>query len=130
MEAKNGNKKLWLLILRWSARIIAILIAIFFLLMFLGEGIQNHSPNAQALVARDYILLSLKALYLIGLIIGLWREGLGGLISLVFMMTQIAIHQTEGVGSAIFYYMLMPSILFILSWYFHRRLSTLENTVA
>ena len=123
MEAKNGNKKLWLLILRWSARIIAILIAILFLLMFFGEGILNHSPNAQALAARDYILLTLKALYIIGLIIGLWREGLGGLISLVFMTTQIVIHQIEGVGSVIFYFTLLPSILFILSWYFHRRLS-------
>lgn len=126
METKNGNKKLWLLILRWSARIIAILIAIFFLLMYFGEGIQNHSPNSQTLVARDYILLTLKALYIIGLIIGLWREGLGGLISLVFMTTQIIIHQTDGVGSAIFYYMLLPSILFILSLYFHRRLAQQE----
>ena len=123
MEAKNGNKKLWFLILRWTARIIAILIAILFLLMFFGEGIQNHSPYSQTLVARDYILLILKALYIIGLIIGLWREGLGGLISFVFMTTQIVIHQIEGVGSVIFYYMLLPSILFILSWYFHRRLS-------
>ena len=123
MEAQNVNKKLWLSILRWSARIIAILIAILFLLMFFGEGIQNHSPYSQTLVARDYILLILKALYIIGLIIGLCREGLGGLISLVFMTTQIVIHQIEGVGSVIFYYMLLPSILFILSWYFHRRLS-------
>ena len=82
MEAQKVNKKLWLSILRWSARIIAILIAIFFLFMFFGEGIQNHSPNSQTLVARDYILLTLKALYIIGLIIGLWREGFGGLISL------------------------------------------------
>jgi hypothetical protein len=57
MEAKNGNNKLWLLILRWSARIIAILIAIFFLLMFFGEGIQDHSPNAQPLVAGYFIFI-------------------------------------------------------------------------
>jgi hypothetical protein len=108
--------------LRWTARITAILIAAFCLLMFFGEGIQDHSPNAIPLVTRDYIILSLWALFIIGLIIGLWWEGLGGLISLVFMVTHIVILQIEKGIPVIFYFLLVPGILYLLSWFYHRRL--------
>jgi hypothetical protein len=121
MGAQSGTKPLWLTILRWSARIIAILIIIFSLFMFIGESIGGRSADAPPLQTRDYIILSLWALYIIGLVIGLWREGLGGLISLVFMAIHIFILQMEGSNSIIFFVMLLPSILYILSWYFNRR---------
>jgi hypothetical protein len=105
---------------------VAILIAAFCLLMFIGEGIQNHSPNSQPLVARDYIILTLWALYIIGLIIGLWREGLGGLISCVFMVTQIVILQTGRGNSVIFYLLLLPGILYLISWFYHHRMTPEE----
>ena len=121
MEAINKKKLLWLTILRWSARIIALLIVLFSLAMFIGESTGGRSAGAPPLQTRDYIILSLWALFIIGLIIGLWREGLGGLISLVFMTIHIIILQMEGATSVIFFVMLLPSILYILSWYFHRR---------
>jgi hypothetical protein len=121
METQSGTKPLWLTFLRWSARIIAILIIIFSLFMFIGESIGGRSANASPLQTRDYIILSLWALYIIGLIIGLWREGLGGLISLVFMAIHIIILQMERVNSVIFFVMLLPSILYLLSWHFQRR---------
>jgi len=43
METIIINKPLWLTILRWSARIIAVLIVAFFLFMFIGEGL-NARP--------------------------------------------------------------------------------------
>jgi hypothetical protein len=109
--------------LRWSARIIAVLIVAFFLFMFIGEGLNGRPVGSPQLVARDYILLSLMALFNIGLLIGLWKEGLGGLISLVFMATIIIIHQIEGIKPVIFYFALLPGILYLLSWYFHRSLT-------
>ena len=121
METQSGTKPLWLTILRWSARIIAILIIIFSLFMFIGESIGGRSADAPLLQTRDYIILSLWALYIIGLVIGLWREGLGGLISLVFMAIHIFILQMEGSNSIIFFVMLLPSILYLLSWHFQRR---------
>jgi hypothetical protein len=122
MEAKNGNLKLWLSILRWTARIVAVLIVAFFLFMFIGEGLNGRPVGSPKLVARDYFLLSMMALFNVGLLIGLWREGLGGLISLVFMSTTIIFHQIEGITPVIFYITLFPGILYILSWYFHRNL--------
>ena len=122
MESQSGKKPMWLSILRWSARILALLVAIFLLFMFIGEGIGGRPANAQPLQARDYFLLSLFGLYIIGLIIGLWREGLGGLISLVFMAIHIIFLKSEGIKNLIYFYvMLLPCILYLLSWYFNRR---------
>jgi hypothetical protein len=123
MEVHNGNKSIWLLILRWSARIIAVLIVAFFLFMTIGESLNGRPNNSHPLIPRDYFILSLMTMFNIGLIIGLWREGLGGLISLLFMATLIISHQLEGITPVIFYFTLLPSILYILSWYYPRKLS-------
>ena len=48
-------------------------------MMFIGEGgLKGRSDTLPSLTARDYIMLSFAAIYVIGLIIGLWREYLGG----------------------------------------------------
>lgn len=122
MENQKDKKPVWLTIFRWNARILAILVAIFLLFMFIGESIGGRSANAQPLQARDYFLLSLFGLYFIGLLIGLWREGLGGLISLVFMAVHVIFLKSEGMKNLIYFYvMFIPGLLYILSWYFHRR---------
>jgi hypothetical protein len=124
MEANTKTKPLWLKILRWVARIIALLFIIFILAMFIGEGGFWSQPKGAPLGLRDYLLLSLFGLYVIGLIIGLWREGLGGLISLVFMAIHIIILSSEGIKHLTYFYaMLLPSLLYILSWYYHRLLA-------
>ena len=121
METTTRSKPVWLTILRWGARVIAIIFIAFFLIMFIGEGGFWSQPKGLPLGTRDYALLSLWGLYFIGLIIGLWREGLGGLISLVFILLHIGFLQMEGTISSVFYMMLLPGILYLLSWYFHRR---------
>jgi hypothetical protein len=123
MEANTRNKPLWLTILRWAARVIAILFVTFFLVMFIGEGGIWSQPKDLPLGMRDYALLSLYALFFIGLLIGLRWEGLGGLISLVFMAIHIVILASEGHNIVIFYFFLLPGILYLLSWYFHRKLA-------
>ncbi|HEY5124136.1 MAG TPA: hypothetical protein VIK14_10410 [Ignavibacteria bacterium] len=48
-------------------------------MMFIGEGgVKNSFDTLPSLTARDYIMLSFAAIYVIGLIIGLWPEGLIG----------------------------------------------------
>jgi|ERR1035438_3156372 hypothetical protein len=121
MESKNGNNPLWLTILRWVARIVAILFIAFILIMFIGEGgFTNFSQSSIPLQARDYIILSLFGLYILGLVVGLVWEGLGGLISFGFMMTFIIVLVYYGKVPILFYIFFLPSILFILSWYLHQ----------
>jgi len=123
MHIKNGNKPLWLSIQRWFARIIALLFIVFILAMFIGEGgFWRHNTGVQPLHVRDYLFLSFFGMYVIGLIIGFWREGLGGLISLLFMMIHIIILSSEGIKNLTYFYaMLLPCLLYLLSWHFHRR---------
>jgi len=121
MESNARSKPLWLKILRWGARIIAIFFIFFILGMFIGEGGVWSQSKGIPLGLRDYVLLSLFGLYLVGLMIGLWREGMGGLISLVFLAIHIIILSSEGIKNLTYFYlMLLPSLLYILSWYFHR----------
>jgi hypothetical protein len=122
VEANTRTKPLWLKILRWIARILALLFIAFILVMFIGEGGTWSQPKNLPLGVRDYGLLSLFGLYVIGLIIGWWREGLGGLISLVFIVALIVILLSEGdYQLTYFYIMLLPDILYLLSWCFHRK---------
>ena len=106
METTIQKKPVWLNIIRWTARIFALLIIIFILVMFIGESIGSSSHKTN-LSGRDYLLLSLFGITLIGLGIGLWREGLGGLISLVSTLSHIIFLSINGVGK-LFYFLCFP----------------------
>jgi hypothetical protein len=121
MEETFRKNPLWLSILRWGARVIAILIVAFILMMFIGEGGFWSQPANMPLTTRDYVLLSVMGIYWIGLIIGLRWEFWGGLISLALMSTLILSLQFTHTGGLWFDLMLVPGILYLLSWYLHRR---------
>src|SRR5512146_2921029 len=113
METTTPKKPLWLKILRWTARIIAIIFIVFILVMFIGEGGTWSQPRSRPLDFRDYALLFVFGMYVVGLIIGLWKEGLGGIISFVFMAGLIIYMLSEGHNNLTYFYvMLLPSILF------------------
>jgi hypothetical protein len=101
--------------------------------MFIGEGgFWSHPKGAVPLSAKDYVFLSLFGLYVAGLAIGLWREGLGGMISLLFMIVfiigQIIILWPEGIKRLTYFYLLLlPGILYFLSWLIHRRFERKEQ---
>jgi hypothetical protein len=125
METIIQKRPVWLKIIRWSARIIALLFAIVLFIMFISEDMSPVIRLAQ-LPVRHYFILSLWILTPIGYLIGLWREGLGGLISLVSILTHIVFLSREGFGDLIFFYLflsilLIPSILYLLYWYFNRK---------
>jgi hypothetical protein len=130
MEITIQKKPIWLSIIRWSARIIALLIIIIILLMLIGESIGSSSHKIN-LSGRDFLLLSLWGITLIGLGIGFWREGLGGLISLVSTLSHIIILSSEGVGNLkSFYVFLVPSILYLMYWYFNKTIKVKANSAA
>jgi hypothetical protein len=119
MKTTIHLKPVWLKIIRWTARIIALLVVAFFLMMFIGESMGNNTP--MPLTSRDYFILSLYGITMVGLVIGLWFEFLGGLISLISTLTHIIFLSREGHGGLfIFYLMLIPSIMYLLSWYFNK----------
>ncbi len=130
METTIQKKPVWLKIIRWTARILALLIIILILVMLIGESIGSSSHKIN-LSSRDFLLLSLWGITLIGLGIGFWREGLGGLISLVSTLSHIIILSSEGVGNLkSFYIFLVPSILYLMYWYFNKTIKAKANSAA
>jgi hypothetical protein len=128
METTIQKKPVWLKIIRWTARILALLIIIIILVMLIGESIGSSSHKIN-LSGRDFLLLSLWGITLIGLGIGFWREGLGGLISLVSTLSHIIILSSEGVGNLkSFYVFLVPSILYLMYWYFNKTIKAKANS--
>jgi hypothetical protein len=128
METTIQKKPVWLKIIRWTARILALLIIIIILVMLIGESIGSSSHKIN-LSGRDFLLLSLWGTTLIGLGIGFWREGLGGLISLVSTLSHIIILSSEGVGNLkSFYVFLVPSILYLMYWYFNKTIKAKANS--
>ena len=123
MEKRIESSPAWLSILRWTARIFAMIFVIFFLFMFIGESIGSSTHYAH-LYWRDYLLLSLWFITVIALLIGLWSELYGGLISLVSTLTHFTFLTFEGNRAPIFFIILVPSILYLMSWYYHRQMLT------
>jgi len=122
MEEKIINKPLWLNILRWVARIVAIIFIIFILFIFIGEGgTWSQLKGAPSLSVRDYLTLSLFGLYILGLVVGLVWEALGGLISFGFLMIHIIILVYYGNVPILFFIFFLPSLLYLLFWYLYRR---------
>jgi len=128
METTIQAKPGWLNTIRWSARILALAFIIFILFMFIGESTRSSSHKI-SLSGRDYLLLSLFGITMIGLGIGFWREGLGGLLSLVSTLSHIIILSSAGVGGLFYFYVfLVPSILYLMYWYLIKTLKVKANS--
>jgi magnesium-transporting ATPase (P-type) len=81
MDTSSHSRLTWLLIVRWTARLSA-LSFLFFALTYLVGSYMDPSPRPGPQNARDYFFLSLMGLTLLGYLLGLWWEGVGGFIGL------------------------------------------------
>ena len=125
-----NNKPNWLRNLRLSARIISLFLIVCFAALVIMMGLLFNRPAP----ASDYIILGSCSIYVIGLFIGFKWERLGGSISLTYLsiifigliVSNISgPHVDSFVGVYIGIFILMiPCILFILSWYYHRKSET------
>jgi hypothetical protein len=127
MNNTINDRPRWLGNLRLIARVISIVFIIIFSEVIMVMGFMMNRP-----ATSDYILLASCSTYVIGLLIGFKLEGLGGIISLGFVVTAIiySIYWDSGsrydgtfnIGIYIqLIVLLIPCILYFLSWYFHRK---------
>ena len=120
---KKVNPYNWL---RWIARIAGTLMVLFTLFMFIGEVIEGQKRHVgSALSSFTPLILIIFALWgiaLAGLVLAIWKEGLGGIISLVcFILTYILnLFNKEasmrGNAITIFLIFCIPSILYLVLW--------------
>jgi len=130
METNIQKKPVWLRIIRWTARIIAVLFAIILFILFTTTDMNPLLRNQ-----HDYFIQILWILIPIGFLIGLWKEGLGGLISFVSTLTLILTFIMKEGHRDISYYiyiiliiLLFPSILYFIYWYFNKTIKAKANS--
>jgi len=106
---------------RWTANIIGTLIVALTLFFFIGymiEGRDKPAPNFDISTILTFVVWGIG---LAGLLVALWKPGLGGLISLlsfiVFNVMVALSPNPESHYSVVLLIFLIPSILFLLFWW-------------
>jgi hypothetical protein len=127
MEAKNGNKKLWVSILRWTARSIGTLLVLSSVILAGLDIIEKHTKQAGFLSNPHEGLMILTIVCflfaLTGLVIALWREGIGGLIALIGMLGVVILifNNPDFNPSLMLLIFLIPSLLYLLYWWLAKK---------
>jgi succinate dehydrogenase/fumarate reductase cytochrome b subunit len=119
----NRNPYNWL---RWLARITGILMVAFTLFFFIGEVLESQQrPVGSALASYTPLILIIFVIWgiaLAGLVLALWKEGLGGIISIISYMLVYILNlfnkeaSMRGNAITIFLIFSIPSILYLVYW--------------
>lgn len=123
MAASKNNTSTFQLIVRWTARIMGIPVIAIFLLMFIGEGFDpaKVKPN-------EWVMLMFGPIGLIlGLILGWWKEGLGGAIATLSFFGAMLVGDYSGSGAMYMAICAAPGFLFLLSWILSNQEMLLRN---
>jgi len=97
---------------RWTARISSIPIIIVFLLMFLGEGFDPTKVKP-----IEWVMLIFGPFgFMFGMIVGWWKEGLGGAITVVSFFVAMLVGDYSGSGAQYMAICAAPGFLFLFAW--------------
>lgn len=109
-------------IIRWTARILSLLIIVILLMFLFGEG--DFSEIGKITLEEWVGVLFFPLGVVVGMIIGWWREGLGGAIAvgslLVFYLFHL-IGWRDLPSGPFFILFTLPGFLFLLCWFLSRR---------
>ena len=120
---KKVNPYNWL---RWIARIAGTLMVIFTLFMFIGELLESQKrhgrPALSSFTPLMLIIFVIWGIALAGLLLAIWKEGLGGIISLLSFILMYFLNlfnkeaSMRGSAIAVFIFFSIPSILYLVYW--------------
>ena len=100
---KKVNPYNWL---RWIARITGTLMVLFTLFMFIGELLESQKrhggPALSSFTPLMLIIFAVWGIALAGLVLAIWKEGLGGIISLIsYFVVNYLSHTNAATGIVI-----------------------------
>jgi len=113
MSTSKATTNPLLTAVRWTARISSILVIGVFLLMFFGEGFDpaKVKPN-------EWLMLLFGPFGLmLGMILGWWKEGLGGAITIVSFLGAMLVGDYSGSGATNMAICAAPGFLFLFAWF-------------
>ena len=111
----SKNKSRTVIIIRWTSRIISIILVLFLILMFVGSFFdpkQSNTPSTHELISFVFFPVGLC----VGLLLAWKRELLGGIIAIISMIA-FSLTISGTIGMIIF---AAPGVLFIICWYLSR----------
>jgi hypothetical protein len=116
------KNKMTQLIVRWAARVTGVGCLLLFLVFFIGEG---DIRDIVYLQPREVVLiLFVPVLFSAGVLVAWWREPQGGILILAsvlwFNVTDI-VSERKFTGEIEFAFLIIPGLLFLLSWYLDGR---------
>ena len=132
METYTGTNPLWLKIIRWCARITGSLLVVFTVIFGIMNYIDGLSRNnGSPLSSFNMIIILLFIVWgiaLAGLVIALWKEGLGGCISLVCFVIMPVLNLFNPASPSrrsymVFLIFIIPSLLYIYYWWLTKDIS-------
>ena len=116
-------------IIRWTARIVGTLLVLFTILIGVGEMLESYNRDGVSPFDKFDILMIITFVFFIaglaGLILALWKEGKGGIISLfsfIIFIFLLGINPKSNFKYDLFIY-LIPSVLYIYCWWLTKKSS-------
>ena len=133
MKTDRERKNAAIVIIRWSARVLGLIIAGFLLLMFIGQSLESNSlPKSIEPIAA--IGLALMGIYVVAMFLALKWEHVGSLLGMAalggfFVILFLGLlpgnvsggFSSKGVLNPIFLALWLPILLYLLCWGLERR---------
>ena len=123
MKTDRERKNAAIVVIRWSARILGLIMAGFLLLMFIGESLgSNSNPLSEPIEPIAAIGLALMGIYVVAVFLALKWEHVGLLLGLAalgskFVLLGIRIgFSHKGVLNPFFLTLWLPILLYLLCW--------------
>jgi len=133
MKTDRKRKNAAIVVIRWSARVLGLIIAGFLLLMFIGQSLESKSlPVSIEPIAA--IGLALMGIYVVAMFLALKWERVGSFLGVAalggfFVIMFLGLlpgnvsggFSTKGVLNPVFLVLWLPILLYLLCWKLERR---------
>jgi hypothetical protein len=129
-EAKNAA----IVVIRWSARVLGLIMAGFLLLMFIGYFLQGRNPLSDSLTPFAAIGLILMGIYIVAMFLALkWQRAgpflgvlvLGGFFIIMYLGllpgNVSGGFSAKGILNPVFLALWLPILLYLLCWGLEKR---------
>jgi hypothetical protein len=133
MKTDRKRKNTGIAVIRWSARILGLVIGVFFLLMFIGESLQSNSLP-KALEPFAAIGLALMGIYIVAMFLAFKWERVSVFLGMVALGCFYVIlflgllpgnvsggFSIKGILNPFFLVFWLPFLLYLLCWGLERR---------
>ena len=133
MKTGRERKNAAIVVIRWSARVLGLIMAGFLLLMFIGQSLESYPPS-EPIDPIAAIGLALMGIYVVAMFLALkWERmgsflgvaGLGGFFVILFLGlfpgNVSGGFSSRGVLNPVFLAFWLPILLYLLCWRLEKR---------